>query len=42
LQSGSDSLLSSLNEAGYCVQTLDGEPIRSIERYGEIVARPES
>jgi FkbM family methyltransferase len=39
LRTGSDSLLRVLNEAGYLVQTLDGVPIRSIERYGEIIAR---
>jgi FkbM family methyltransferase len=35
----STGLLALLNEAGYRVQTLEGEAIRSIERYGEIVAR---
>jgi FkbM family methyltransferase len=42
LRTGSDSLLSLLNDAGYLVESLDGVPIRSIERYGEIVARTES
>jgi Methyltransferase FkbM domain len=39
LRTGSDSLLRALNEAGYLVETPDGVPIRSIERYGEIIAR---
>jgi len=39
LRTGSDSLLRVLNEAGYLVETLDGVPIRSIEGYGEIIAR---
>jgi hypothetical protein len=42
LGTNSDSLLRLLNEAGYRVQTLEGAPVRSIERYGEIVARSES
>jgi FkbM family methyltransferase len=42
LHTGSESLLRVLEEAGYVVKTLDGAPIRSIERYGEIIARPES
>ena len=42
LRTGSDSLLRVLNEAGYLVETLDGVPIRSIERYGEIIARSRS
>lgn len=37
--SGSAALLGLLNEAGYQVQTLEGVAVRSIERYGEIVAR---
>jgi FkbM family methyltransferase len=37
--SGSSALLGLLNEAGYRVQTLEGVAVRSIERYGEIVAR---
>jgi FkbM family methyltransferase len=35
----SADLLDLLNGAGYRVQSLDGEPVHSIERYGEIVAR---
>jgi FkbM family methyltransferase len=37
--SGSSALLGLLNEAGYRVQTVEGVAVRSIERYGEIVAR---
>lgn len=37
--SGSGSLLKLLNEAGYRVETLDGQAVRSIDRYGEIIAR---
>jgi len=37
-RTGSD-LLELLVAAGYRVQTIDGSPVRSIERYGEIVAR---
>lgn len=36
---GSAALLGLLNEAGYRVQTLEGVAVRSIERYGEIIAR---
>jgi FkbM family methyltransferase len=39
LGTGSDSLLSILNDAGYLVESLNGVPIRSIEHYGEIIAR---
>jgi len=39
LNTESDSLLRLLNEAGYRVETLDGVPVRSIEQYGEIVAK---
>ena len=39
LGSGSTALLRLLNQAGYRVETLEGLPVRSIERYGEIVAR---
>jgi FkbM family methyltransferase len=42
LRTGSDSLLGVLNEAGYLVETLDGVSVRSIERYGEIIARSRS
>src|SRR5262249_5001922 len=35
----SADLLNLLNSAGYRVQSLHGEPVHSIERYGEIVAR---
>jgi FkbM family methyltransferase len=37
--SGSDALLQLLNEAGYRVETLDGQAVHSIDRYGEIIAR---
>jgi FkbM family methyltransferase len=42
LHTGSESLLRVLEEAGYVVKSLDGVPTRSIERYGEIIARSES
>ena len=35
----SDSLLGLLGEAGYLVETIDGQPVDKIEHYGEIVAR---
>jgi FkbM family methyltransferase len=35
----SDSLLGLLRQAGYRVETVAGAPVRSVERYGEIVAR---
>jgi FkbM family methyltransferase len=37
--SGSAALLKLLNEAGYRVETLDGQAVHSIDRYGEIIAR---
>jgi FkbM family methyltransferase len=35
----SDGLLGLLDDAGYRVQTIEGNPVRSIESYGEIIAR---
>lgn len=35
----SESLIATLSENGYRVETVEGTPIRSIESYGEIVAR---
>ena len=36
----SETFLSTLTEAGYRSETIHGEPIRTIERYGEVIARP--
>lgn len=38
----SDSLLSTLANAGYQAETIHGKPIAAIESYGEIIARPMS
>lgn len=35
----SKSFLRQLREAGYVVETLDGQPCRSISKYGEVIAR---
>lgn len=39
LGTGSATLLRLLNDAGYRVETLQGEAVRSIDRYGEIIAK---
>ncbi len=39
--SSSDTLLNLLNRFGYRVVDLNGEPVATIDRYGEIIARQE-